>query len=104
MLMPRFTIRTLLALLTLCACGFVLIGTAFRGQYWAWGVTIALVTLVATTLVHGALFGIVWLFSQMSLMPPGLASVPPFPQSRSGDGDADGSSRERMRVDQACES
>ena len=78
MLLPRFTIRTLLAILTLCACGFVVIGTAYRGQYWAWGVTIALVALIVTMLVHAAWFGVVWLFSQMSSLPRGPVVVPPF--------------------------
>lgn len=78
MLLPRFTIRTLLAILTLCACGFVVIGTAYRGQYWAWGVTIALVALIVTMFVHAGWFGAVWLFSQMSTAPPGRVVIPPF--------------------------
>jgi hypothetical protein len=64
-LLPRFTIRTLLALLTLCAVVFVLVGTAFRGQYWAWGVTIAIVSLIVTALTHVAWFGIVSFFSRL---------------------------------------
>ena len=79
MLLPRFTIRTMLVILTVCACVFVVIGTAFRGQYWAWGVTFALVSLIVTALVHGAWFGAVWLFVQMSSTQTGTPIVvPPF--------------------------
>lgn len=64
--MPRFTIRTLLAMITLAAIVFVMIGTATRGQYWAWGVTIGLVSVIATALAHAAWFGIVWMFMRIS--------------------------------------
>jgi hypothetical protein len=84
MLMPRFTIRTLLVVLTICAFVFVMVGTAFRGQYWAWGVTMALVSLIATALVHAAWYGTVWLFSQMSSTHPASPNVvPPFRGSAS---------------------
>jgi hypothetical protein len=55
----------LLLLLTICAVASVIIGTAFRGQTWAWGVTIGLASLVVTALVHGAWFGVAWLFAQL---------------------------------------
>jgi len=64
-LLPRFSIRALLGLLTIGALVFVVAGTAYRGQNWAWGVTIALVSLVVTALAHAAWFGVVWLFAQM---------------------------------------
>lgn len=66
MLLPRFTIRTLLVLLTIGAVASVIIGTAFRGQNWAWGVSIGLLSLLVTALVHAAWFGTVWIFTQMS--------------------------------------
>ena len=76
--MPRFTIRTLLAICTLCAVASVIIGTAYRGQYWAWGVTIGLASLVITALVHAAWFGALWLLAQLPerhpTMFPSLAS------------------------------
>jgi hypothetical protein len=65
-LVPRFTIRTLLAMITLAAIVFVMIGTATRGRYWAWGVTIGLVSVIITSLAHAAWFGIVWMFMRMS--------------------------------------
>jgi hypothetical protein len=65
MLVPRFTIRALLVLLTVCAVAFVIVGMAFRGQNWAWGVSIGLLSLLVTALVHAAWFGIIWIFAQM---------------------------------------
>jgi hypothetical protein len=67
--MPRFSIRVLLALVTLCAFAFVVVGMAARGQVWAWGATIALASLVLTALVHAAWFGVVWLFGRMGSTP-----------------------------------
>jgi hypothetical protein len=52
-------------MLTICAVASVIIGTAFRGQTWAWGVTIGLASVLVTALVHGAWFGVAWLFAQL---------------------------------------
>jgi hypothetical protein len=64
MLLPRFSIRTLLVLLTLGAVASVVIGTAFRGQNWAWGASIGLLSLVITALVHAAWFSVIWRLTQ----------------------------------------
>lgn len=65
MLLPRFTIRALLVMLTACAIVFLILGMAYRGQTWAWGISIGLLSLLLTALVHAAWFGIVWIFTQM---------------------------------------
>lgn len=65
MLVPRFTIRTLLAVLTGAAVVFLVAGMAVRGETWAWGVTIGFFFLVVTALAHAAWFGLVWLFAQL---------------------------------------
>jgi hypothetical protein len=70
-LLPRFSIRALLGVLTICAVAFLVAGMAYRGQYWAWGVTIGLFSFVLTALVHAAWFGMVWLFAEMSSTRPG---------------------------------
>jgi hypothetical protein len=72
-LVPRFTIRTLLVMLTVCAVIFVMIGTATRGQYWAWGVTIGILSVIIVALTHAAWFGIAWLFLQMSRDKPQIS-------------------------------
>ncbi len=64
MMIPRFTIRTLLVMLTVCAFLFVIVGLAFRGQHWAWGVTIGMLSLGVTALVHAAWFSLVWVFAR----------------------------------------
>lgn len=59
MIMPRFTIRTGLAIVTGCALFFVVVGVALRGEGWAWGIAIAVISLLITLLVHAAWFGLV---------------------------------------------
>ena len=65
MLLPRFTIRALLVMLTIGSFVFVIAGMAIRGQPWAWGVTIGILSLAFTLLVHAAWFGAVWMLAQM---------------------------------------
>jgi hypothetical protein len=76
MLLPRFTIRTLLVICTLFAVVFVMVGTAYRGQYWAWGVTFGLVSLIVAALVHAAWFGIVSLLARLMSPRPKLVQAP----------------------------
>jgi hypothetical protein len=64
-LLPRFSIRALLGMITLCAVAFLIAGMAYRGQNWAWGVTIGLASLVVTAIVHASWFGVAWLFAQL---------------------------------------
>jgi hypothetical protein len=70
MLLPRFTIRTILVVVTIFAFAFVVAGMAVRGEQWAWGVTIALISLALTGVVHAAWFGIVWAFARVPSQPP----------------------------------
>ena len=51
--------------MTGCAIVFLIVGMAYRGQAWAWGVTIAIASLIIAALVHAAWFGVVWLFAQL---------------------------------------
>jgi hypothetical protein len=66
MLFPRFTLRTILAVTTAAAVFFLLVGTGYRGQQWAWGAAIGVMSLGVAALVHAACFGIVWCFAQLS--------------------------------------
>jgi hypothetical protein len=65
MILPRFTIRAMLVMLTICAFVFVIAGMAVRGQHWAWGITIGILSFAFTLLVHAAWFGVVWTLAQM---------------------------------------
>jgi ABC-type uncharacterized transport system permease subunit len=66
MLFPRFTLRTILAFTVASAVFFLLVGTGYRGQQWAWGAAIGILSLGVTAFVHAACFGIVWCFAQLS--------------------------------------
>lgn len=70
MLIPQFSLRWLLGLTTACAAIFPIFAMAIRGNAWAAGVSIALLSLVLAGLVYGALFAAVWLFSCLT---PSLA-------------------------------
>ena len=78
MLAPRFSIRTLIAILSVCAIIFLLAGMARRGEMWAWGVTIGAMSLAVGALAHAAWFGIVWLFAQL---PKSLRNEEPMASS-----------------------
>lgn len=65
MIMPRFTIRALLVILTIGAFFSVIVGMAFRGHDWAIGVTIGFLSLFFIALVHAAWFGAVWFIGRM---------------------------------------
>jgi hypothetical protein len=62
MLLPSFSIRALLLMLTLGAIAFLIVGMGFRGQTWAWGASVAIFSLLVTAIVHAAWFGIIWIF------------------------------------------
>jgi hypothetical protein len=65
MILPRFTIRALMVIITVCAFVFVIAGMAVRGQHWAWGITIGILSVAFTLVVHAAWFGAVWTLAQM---------------------------------------
>ena len=65
MLLPRFTIRALLGMLTIGALICVIAGMAVRGQHWAWGVTIGILSLGLVLLVHAAWFGAVSMLARL---------------------------------------
>jgi hypothetical protein len=67
MVFPRFTIRTLLAITAGCAVLFLVLGLAFRGQSlaWAWGLSIGVISIAATALVHAAWYVLVSMFARL---------------------------------------
>jgi hypothetical protein len=66
MILPRFTLRTILAVTTVAALFFVLIGAGYRGQQWAWGAAIGVLSLAVVALVHASAFGVVWCFAKVA--------------------------------------
>ncbi|MEX0643436.1 MAG: hypothetical protein WD468_12080 [Pirellulales bacterium] len=70
MIVPRFTIRTALIGVTICAMVFVIVGMAVRGESWAWGITIGIISLVVTMFVHAAWFGLVSMFARVPAAQP----------------------------------
>ena len=59
MLLPRFTLRTILAVTTVAAVFFLLVGTGYRGQQWAWAAAIGIGSLGLTMLVQVSCFLVV---------------------------------------------
>ena len=66
MLIPRFTLRWLFAVTTVVAVLALIASWAGRGVPWAIGVTAAMVALVAAMFMQVAIFGLVWLFAQVT--------------------------------------
>ncbi len=56
MLLPRFSIRTALAILTGVAVVSLFAGQALGGRAWALGLTVAVASVPAALLVHAAFF------------------------------------------------
>ena len=65
MLLPRFSLKTILAVLSACTVIFVIAGQAYQGKAWAAGVTIALASIPICLLVHAMFYGIVGLFARV---------------------------------------
>jgi|WetSurMetagenome_2_1015567.scaffolds.fasta_scaffold1304847_1 hypothetical protein len=60
---PQYTIRWMLAMTTVCAIVCSIVALAMQGHYWAFGVSVAIVSLVLFMLVGAMLFTVVWICS-----------------------------------------
>ncbi len=58
MLIPRFTIRWLLKLMTVSSFFFLILAAAVRGQTWAIAVSIAVASLLLAFLGYAVAFGV----------------------------------------------
>ncbi len=78
MLLPRFSLRGLLGLITLCSVFFTIVSFAFRGQRWAIAVVAAIGSLLIVALIHATLFLAAWLLTLMlgSINRPARAQSP----------------------------
>jgi divalent metal cation (Fe/Co/Zn/Cd) transporter len=77
MLIPRFTLRWLFAVTTVVAVIALVASWAGRGVPWAIGVTAAVAMLVVAMVLHGAMFGFVWVVAELTRRePPEPAGAP----------------------------
>jgi hypothetical protein len=65
MLLPRFSIRTALVILTVVAVISLFAGQALGGQAWAFGLTIGVISVPLTLLVHAGFYALVMSFAKL---------------------------------------
>lgn len=75
MLAPQFSLRSLLALVSVAGIFFVIVSLAARGSLWAIAISLAVVSLAALLLLHAGAFFLLWLFSL--LVPAGRKKSTP---------------------------
>jgi hypothetical protein len=79
MLIPRFSLRWLLLLTTVCAVFFLVVRFAFRGDFWAIGLVVTVVTLVVASFTYGLLFSLAFVLAALlRLVRPSSRSASPF--------------------------
>ena len=78
MLIPRFTLRWLLGLITVSALVSLVLSYAVRGRAWALGITAGLWCLVFVALLYVAAFLVAWLIANLksALRPVAAATLP----------------------------
>lgn len=60
MLIPRFTVRWLLALMAVCALLAFVISLAVGGQLWAMAMSLAVVSVLVVLILHASIFCLAW--------------------------------------------
>ncbi len=63
MLIPRYSLRTILIIVTVCAVMFLVISLGVQGTQWAAGVSIGLLALAVILIAHASTFFLAWLFA-----------------------------------------
>ena len=63
MLIPRFTLRWLLMLTTVCAVFSLIVRFAGQGQHWAVAVVTAVMTLAVAMLIYGTVFSLAFVLN-----------------------------------------
>jgi hypothetical protein len=84
MLIPRFTLRWLLGLITVSAVVSLVLAYAVRGQAWALGVTAGLWCLAFVALFYVLAFLVAWLIANLRAALRPAAAVP-FPPRGGGE-------------------
>ena len=79
MLIPRFTLRWLMLLISVISVFCVIVAQAFRGHAWALGISLAVASLVLSFLLYGAFFCLACLLALMRrAQRPAVAAASPF--------------------------
>ncbi len=65
MFLPRFTLRSTLKWVTLCALFSLVLARALAGSYWAIALSFAVLSIVAILMVHAGSFVIVMALSKI---------------------------------------
>jgi hypothetical protein len=65
MLIPRFSLRSLLLLITAISVFCLIVAQACRGQAWAIGFSLAVAYLALAFVVYGVLFGLAYLLAAL---------------------------------------
>jgi hypothetical protein len=63
MLLPRYSLRGLFGLITVCSMFFAVAAFAFRGQRWAIAVIAATGSLLVVAVIHATVFLVAWLLT-----------------------------------------
>ncbi len=88
MLIPRFSLKTLIGIVTLASLTSLVAAAAYRGEGWAGGIVVGAAFIPIFFLVHAAVFGVAWCFAAIlpkaktNLQP--VATVDPTPNSPQG--------------------
>ncbi|MBC8356007.1 MAG: hypothetical protein H8E66_28860 [Planctomycetes bacterium] len=87
MLIPRFSLRQLLAITTVSSLFCYIIAMATRGHQWAIAITLAISSLLLTLVIHAIIFSVAWLltlfggsFSKQRVAVSPFANATPPPQ------------------------
>jgi hypothetical protein len=65
MLIPRFTVRWLFLLMTVCSVFFLIVASAVRGQLWAIALSVAITSAVVAFLCYGVFFGLAYVLASL---------------------------------------
>jgi hypothetical protein len=66
MIIPRYSLRWLLALITVCGGLSMVLAYAVQGQPWAIGASVGFAALALVVSLHAAAFSIAWLMTQFA--------------------------------------
>ena len=79
MLIPRFSLRWLLLLTTVCAVFFLIVRMAGQGQHWAVGIVTGVTALALAMLVYGVFFSLAFVLTGLiRRVRPGSPPSSPF--------------------------